>query len=61
MNPLPRSTKKSGAYRCRNAETFRQVGEHNHGDLVTHDPRILNWADQIIKLEDGRVVSDESN
>jgi putative ABC transport system ATP-binding protein len=29
--------------------------------MVTHDPRILKLADRIIKLEDGRVVSDESN
>jgi len=29
--------------------------------MVTHDPRILELADRIIKLEDGRVVSDESN
>lgn len=29
--------------------------------MVTHDPRILELADRIIKLEDGSVVSDESN
>ncbi len=28
--------------------------------MVTHDPRILEMADRIIKLEDGRIVSDES-
>jgi len=28
--------------------------------MVTHDPRILELADRIIKLEDGRIVSDES-
>lgn len=28
--------------------------------MVTHDPRILELADRIITLEDGRVVSDES-
>ena len=27
--------------------------------MVTHDPRILEMADRIITLEDGRVVSDE--
>ena len=29
--------------------------------MVTHDPRILEMADRIINLEDGRIVSDESN
>ena len=29
--------------------------------MVTHDPRILELADRIITLEDGRVVSDKSN
>lgn len=28
--------------------------------MVTHDPRILELADRIITLEDGRVVSDQS-
>jgi putative ABC transport system ATP-binding protein len=27
--------------------------------MVTHDPRILEMADRIITLEDGRVVSDK--
>jgi len=29
--------------------------------MVTHDPRILELADRIIRLEDGRIVSDESS
>ncbi|MEN8840577.1 MAG: ATP-binding cassette domain-containing protein [Octadecabacter sp.] len=29
--------------------------------MVTHDPRILEMADRIITLEDGRIVSDKSN
>jgi putative ABC transport system ATP-binding protein len=28
--------------------------------MVTHDPRILELADRIIRLEDGRIVSDEN-
>ena len=28
--------------------------------MVTHDPRILELADRIIRLEDGRIVADES-
>jgi putative ABC transport system ATP-binding protein len=28
--------------------------------MVTHDPRILELADRIIRLEDGRNVSDEN-
>ena len=28
--------------------------------MVTHDPRILELADRIIKLEDGRIVSDHN-
>jgi putative ABC transport system ATP-binding protein len=27
--------------------------------MVTHDPRVLEMADRIITLEDGRVVSDK--
>jgi len=26
--------------------------------MVTHDPRILEMADRIVTLEDGRIVSD---
>ncbi|MCO4846766.1 MAG: ATP-binding cassette domain-containing protein [Yoonia sp.] len=29
--------------------------------MVTHDPRILELADRIITLEDGRIVSDQRN
>jgi putative ABC transport system ATP-binding protein len=27
--------------------------------VVTHDPRILPFADRIVRIEDGRIVSDE--
>ena len=27
--------------------------------LVTHDPRILDRADRILTLEDGRIVADD--
>jgi putative ABC transport system ATP-binding protein len=28
---------------------------------VTHDPRVLPFADRIIHLEDGRIVREEQN
>jgi putative ABC transport system ATP-binding protein len=28
--------------------------------MVTHDPRILEMADRIITLEDGRIVADKT-
>ena len=27
--------------------------------IVTHDPRIMPFADRILRIEDGRIVSDE--
>jgi putative ABC transport system ATP-binding protein len=27
--------------------------------MVTHDPRILDLADRLVTLEDGRIVKDE--
>jgi putative ABC transport system ATP-binding protein len=27
--------------------------------VVTHDPRILPFADRIVHIEDGRIVSEE--
>lgn len=35
---------------------------HNHGAAVlcvTHDPRLLGFADRIIRMEDGRIIGDE--
>jgi putative ABC transport system ATP-binding protein len=28
--------------------------------VVTHDPRILPFADRIVRIEDGKIVSEES-
>jgi putative ABC transport system ATP-binding protein len=27
--------------------------------IVTHDPRIMPFADRILRIEDGRIVSDQ--
>ena len=27
--------------------------------IVTHDPRIMAFADRILRIEDGRIVSDQ--
>jgi putative ABC transport system ATP-binding protein len=27
--------------------------------IVTHDPRIIHFADRILRIEDGRIVSDQ--
>jgi putative ABC transport system ATP-binding protein len=38
----------------------RIASQPSHGVLVvTHDPRILPFANRIIRIEDGRIVSDE--
>ena len=38
----------------------RAATEHGAAVIcVTHDPRLEAWADRVIKMEDGRVLSDE--
>lgn len=37
---------------------------HKHGRavvIVTHDPRVLEFADRIIYMEDGRIASDSND
>jgi putative ABC transport system ATP-binding protein len=35
------------------------AGDKRRGVLVvTHDPRILEFADRIVRIEDGRIISD---
>ncbi|WP_412971303.1 ATP-binding cassette domain-containing protein [Glaciecola sp. MF2-115] len=42
-------------------EILKTLGEHRNTTtlMVTHDNRILDFADRIITMEDGRIVSDE--
>jgi len=36
------------------------VNEHRGVLLVTHDARLLQFADRVIEIDDGRIVRDES-
>lgn len=43
-------------------ELLRRLA-HEHGRavvMVTHDPRVLNYGDRIIHLEDGRIIREDS-
>ena len=42
-------------------KTFRRLQEQYNLTIiiVTHDPRILGFADRIARIEDGRVLSDD--
>ncbi|MDP3656703.1 MAG: ABC transporter ATP-binding protein, partial [Brevundimonas sp.] len=38
----------------------RAATEHGAAVIcVTHDPRLEEWADRVIKIEDGIIISDE--
>jgi putative ABC transport system ATP-binding protein len=44
-------------------EILQTIKEKNHCTLivVTHDPRILSFADRIVRIEDGRIKHDKIN
>lgn len=44
-------------------EILQQIKEKNKCTIivVTHDPRILSFADRIVRIEDGLIVHDEKN
>ncbi len=43
-------------------ELLRRLHEEEHFTvvMVTHDPFVTEWAQRVIKMEDGRIISDES-
>ncbi len=43
-------------------ELLRRLHQEEHFTviMVTHDPYVTEWAERVIKMEDGRIISDES-
>ncbi len=43
-------------------ELLRRLHQEEHFTvvMVTHDPYVTEWAERVIKMEDGRIITDES-
>ncbi|MBA6342476.1 MacB family efflux pump subunit [Colwellia sp. MB02u-10] len=56
----------TGALDSKSGEEMMKLLQELHGDghtiiLVTHDPNIAEFADRVIELKDGEIISDKAN